>query len=375
MIRGPMAPKSGPVLIVGPVPPPYGGMALQARALVERLRGDGVAAELLPTNPPVPAPVGRVKGARTLVQSILFLARLTRALCRFRIVHLLAASRWYFVLRVAPTVLLGTLFRRRIIINYRGGEAPDFFARFTWLVLPILRRADAIVVPSVYLQRVFEKYGFRAAIIANFVDLERFRYRQRDRLKPKLLVTRSLEPLYNVKMALEACAIIQRKYPDAAIDVVGGGSEEAALREWVQRRGLTGVCFHGAVPNEEIPRFLANADIFLNPTNADNMPLNLLEAFAAGVPVVTTNVGGIPDLLGSVEAAMLVDPNDAAAMAAKIEELLCRPESAARLTRQARSLCEQTSWSRVGRLWRDVYEAGASERAAKDVSTINQNIV
>ena len=375
MILTPRFSKPSAVLIVAPTPPPYGGMALQARALVERLRGDGIDAEHLPTNPCVPPPIAKVKGVRTVVQSVLFLLRLTRALRRVRVVHLLAASHWYFVLRVAPTVILGKLFRRRVILNYRGGEAPEFFARFSWIVLPILRWADAIVVPSIYLQRLFDAHGFRAVIIANFVDQERFRYRHRDRLRPRLLVTRSLEPLYNVKMALDAFAIIHRKYPDAAIDIVGAGSEEATLREWVRQQGLTSVRFHGAVPNDQIPGFLANADILLNPTNADNMPLNLLEAFASGVPVVTTNVGGIPDLLGSVAAAMLVDPNDAAAMAEKIDELLRRPELAERMARQARSLCEQTSWRRVGRLWRDVYDGAGNAPSAKDVSTINPKIV
>src|SRR5581483_7754709 len=221
------------------------------------------------------------------------------------------------------------------IMNYRGGEAPQFFKRFSWLIVPIVRRADAVVVPSGYLQRVFEEHGFHPEVVSNFVDQERFRYRQRDRLRPKLLVTRSLEPLYNVKMALEAFVLLQRKYSDATLDIVGSGSEETALKEWVRRQGLRGVCFHGAVPNERISDFLASADILLNPTNADNMPLNLLEAFAAGVPVVTTNVGGIPDLLGSVEAALLVNPNSPEEMAERVDELLCHSDLVVRLTERA----------------------------------------
>ena len=363
------------ILIVAPVPPPYGGMALQGQALTERLQRAGLNIELLATNPRVAPLISTLKGVRTVIQGLLFFLRLCRALCSFQVVHVLAASYWYFWLRVVPTVLLAGVFGRRVIINYRGGEAPEFFKRFTPLVLPILRRADAIVVPSLFLQRVFEAYGFRAVIISNFVDHERFRYRQRDRVKPMMLVTRSLEPLYNVKMALESFAIIQRKYPNATLDVVGGGSEEAALREWVQRRDLIGVRFHGAVPNEQIANFLANTDILLNPTNADNMPLNLLEAFAAGVPVVTTDVGGIPDLLGSAEAAMLVKPNDPMAMAERIDDLLCRPELVVKLTQQARILSEQASWGRVRQLWCNVYEGGSGECLAKNDSAVDESVV
>ena len=345
------------VLIVAPMPPPVGGMALQATALFERLQHDGVDVELIATNPSLPSAIAKIKGVRTLTQSVLFLWNLTRALPRIRVVHLLGASHWYFVLRVVPTLLLGKLLRRRVILNYRGGEAPAFFARCASLVLPMLRLADVIAVPSTYLLRVFERYQFHPIVIPNFVDLERFRFRQRIKLEPKVLVTRNLEPLYNIKMALEAFAIVQKKYSHAHLDVVGGGSEEKALRDWVQRQGLKGIDFRGAVPNEEIPGFLEDADILLNPANADNMPINLLEAFAAGVPVVTTNVGGIPDLVGQDEAALTVCPNDAVSMAARIDELLTHPQTVDRITAQGKLLCERFNWQKIGRLWTELYAA------------------
>jgi L-malate glycosyltransferase len=344
-------------LIVGPKPPPYGGMAIQAQALVARLRQDGVDAQLLATNPPVIPLLGRIKGLRTLIQSLLYLINLIRGLARSRVVHLLGASHWYFVLRVIPTVILAKLFGRRIILNYRGGEAPQFFARFPHLVLPILRLVDVITVPSAYLQRVFNGSGFQSSVIPNFIDLARFQFRQRDFIKPNLLLTRSLEPLYNIPMALRAFASIKQKYPEARLDVVGSGSEEAALKSMVQEHGWSGVYFHGAVCNEEIPKILEAADILLNPTNADNMPINLMEAFAAGVPVVTTNVGGIPDLVGNEETVLMVDADDAAAMARCVDELLRGPQLVARLTCQARTLCEQMSWEQVGKQWVEIYRA------------------
>ena len=347
----------GRVVIVGPKPPPYGGMAVQAQALVARLRQEGVDAQLLATNPPVIPSLGRIKGLRTLIQSLLYLVNLIRGLARARVVHLLGASHWYFVLRVMPTVILAKLFGRRIILNYRGGEAPLFFARFRHLVLPILRLVDVITVPSAYLQRVFNGSGFQASVIPNFIDLARFQFRQRDFIKPNLLVTRSLEPLYNISMALRAFASIKQIYPEARLDVVGGGSEEAALKSMVQQHGWPDVYFHGAVPNDEIPNFLEAADILLNPTNADNMPINLMEAFAAGVPVVTTNVGGIPDLIGKEETVLMVDADDSAAMARCVDELLRGPQLVTRLTCQARTLCEQMSWEQVGKQWVEIYGA------------------
>ena len=361
----------GRVLIVGPKPPPYGGMAIQAQALVARLRQDGADADFLATNPEVFRWLGQLKGIRTVIQSLLYLTNLAGDLARSQVVHLLGASHWYFILRVIPTVVLAKLFRRRIILNYRGGEAPEFFARFPRLIKPILRLVDVIAVPSAYLQRLFHAYGYHATIIPNFVDLGRFRFRQRDLIKPNLLLTRSLEPLYNIPMALRAFAYIKQQYPEARLDVVGSGSEETTLKSWVRQQGLSGVYFHGAVRNEEIAKFLDNADILLNPTNADNMPNNLMEAFAAGVPVVTTNVGGIPDLVGKEEAALMVDADDAAAMARCVYELLHRPQLVARLTLQASKLCEQMTWESVGRQWVEMYRVNGEATVSKSKSQVD----
>jgi phenylacetate-CoA ligase len=158
-------------------------------------------------------------------------------------------------------------------------------------------------------------------------------------------------------MALRAFVAIRRLYPEARLDVVGTGSEEASLKRMVQQQGCAGVYFHGAVRNEEIPRFLDSADVLLNPTNADNMPINLMEAFAAGVPVVTTNVGGIPDLVGKEGAALMVDADDAPAMARCVDELLRQPNLVSALTQQARKICEQMSWEQVGRQWVEMYRS------------------
>jgi glycosyltransferase involved in cell wall biosynthesis len=360
-----------PVVIVGPAPPPYGGMALQAQALVERLTNDRAEVFFLPTNPAISPRLAGIKGVRTIIQSIIFIWNLCGHLTKARVVHLLGASYWYFALRVVPTVLLSKLFGRRVILNYRGGEAPRFFSRYGWFVLPVLHMVDDIAVPSAYLKRVFADHGFSVAVVPNFIDLERFRFRERTELKPRFLVNRSLEPLYNVRMAIDAYAIVKKKYPVARLDVVGGGSQAAELQSWVERTGIADVYFHGAVPNDKIPKYLEGADILLNPTNADNMPINLLEAFAAGVPVVTTNVGGIPDFVGTEDAALLVDAGDATAMAARMEELMTDAEKVASLTQRAKNLAAQMSWDRVGRLWLGIYAGDMAVRPGKSANAIN----
>jgi glycosyltransferase involved in cell wall biosynthesis len=170
-----------------------------------------------------------------------------------------------------------------------------------------------------------------------------------------LLVNRNLEPIYNVKMALQAFEKVKQSHPNSRLDIVGSGQQEEALKTWVKERNLEDVFFHGAVPNKEIPFHLEQADILLNPSDVDNMPINLLEAFASGVPVVSTRVGGIPDLVGEERAAMLVEPGNHQQMAEKIEELVTHPEKVEQLTTYAKDLCDGFGWISVRDRLLEVY--------------------
>jgi len=147
-------------------------------------------------------------------------------------------------------------------------------------------------------------------------------------------------------MALRAFAIVKQTHENARMDIVGTGSEEPKLRAWVAEKRLEGVFFHGPVPNDEMPKYLDEADILLNPTNVDNLPMSLIEAFANGLPVVSTKVGGIPDLVGE-ETALLVEAGNYRAMAEKILCLLANPVLAQGLITSGRKLSESFSWERI----------------------------
>ena len=212
-----------------------------------------------------------------------------------------------------------------------------------------MRLATVITVPSAYLKRTFEQHQLDAHTVPNMIDLDRFKYCPRSRLMPRLVVSRNLEPMYNIKMALCAYEIIRRRYPDARLEILGSGSEEKSLIAWAKERGLEGVVFYGAVSPVRVPEFLNRADILLNPTNVDNFPLSLVEAFACGLAVVSTNVGGIPDLVGESGAALLVSANDAEEMAAKVMELLADRALAERTISAGRRLAEKHDWKMVRR--------------------------
>ena len=161
-----------------------------------------------------------------------------------------------------------------------------------------------------------------ASPIFNFIETGQFPFRSRPALKPVFLSNRNFEPHYNVSSILRAFSLIQQQHPDAALIVVGDGSEADDLRAISVELGLKNVDFRGSVTPRDMPIVYDQADIYLNAPSVDNMPLSVLESFSAGLPVVSTNAGGIPYILEHERTGLLVEVNDHEALAAGALRLL-----------------------------------------------------
>ncbi|MCC7596239.1 glycosyltransferase [Janthinobacterium sp. FW305-129] len=322
------------IALVGPLPPPAGGMANQTAQLAKLLRDDGAQVQLLAVNgPALPPWLERIRYLRAALRLPVHLWRLWRAANTVDLFHIMANSGWSWHLQAAPALWIASLKGKPALLNYRGGEAAAFFARSPRLLAFSLRRASAIVVPSAYLAGIFEQYGHTAHIVPNVVDLQRFTHAARAAPAsadgPCILVARHLESLYDNASAVRALAIVRRSYPTARLVLAGGGPQRAALARLARSLGVdAAVRFAGPVDNAAMPALYQASDIVLNPSLADNMPNSVLEALACGVPVVSTNVGGIPALLQDGVTALLVPPGDPAAMAQAIVALLRDPRRA-----------------------------------------------
>jgi glycosyltransferase involved in cell wall biosynthesis len=120
---------------------------------------------------------------------------------------------------------------------------------------------------------------------------------------------------------------------------------------------LRNVHFVGAVPPDRIAGCYASADVYVQTPAVDNMPLSILEAFASGLPVVSTCVGGVPAIVTDREDGLLAPDNDAEAVAARILELLHQPDLARRLAATAAGKCEHYDWRSTRDSWLAVYRA------------------
>ena len=353
------------VLVVAPSLRLLGGQAIQAQRLGALLAGsDAVRITALEVDPKLPGPLAAlqsIKYVRTIVTSVAYGLSLLRQVPRADVVHAFSASYWSFLLAPLPALLAARLFGKPSLLNYRSGEARDHLATWSsarWGV----GQATRIVVPSGYLVDVFSEFGFHVETpIPNLIDLSRLTYRARRSLTPRFLSNRNFETHYNVACTLRAFALVQAKYPDATLVLAGDGPERTALEQLARSLGLHNVTFLGQVRPDAMPALLEAADIYINSPRIDNMPTSLLEAYACGVPIVSTAIGGIPYIAQHRETARLVPDDDHAAMAAEALDLLADPAEAFAMTERARSECQaRYAHDVIARAWESLYDATAA---------------
>jgi glycosyltransferase involved in cell wall biosynthesis len=349
--------------VVGPLPPPSGGMANQCAQLVRLLRAEGMAVELVRTNAPyVPAWSGRIPVLRALVRLVPYLLHLWRACGRADVVHVLANSGWAWHLFAAPAIAIAHRRGTPVIVNYRGGNADTFFAAAPRHVLRMLGQVALRVTPSTFLVRVFRAHGLDAEVVPNIVDLSRFKPAPERAVgdAPHLIVTRNLEPIYDIPTAIRVLVELRRSFAHARLTVAGSGPELERLRTMARELGVQdAVHFTGRIDNADIPALYASADCVINPSTVDNMPNSILEAFASGVPVVSTDAGGIPDMVVNGESGLLVPVRDVAAMAQGVASVLRDPALAQRLRQAGLAEAARYDWPKVRDQWLDAYRRAA----------------
>jgi glycosyltransferase involved in cell wall biosynthesis len=176
------------------------------------------------------------------------------------------------------------------------------------------------------------------------------------------LTSRLHEPLYNVPCVLRAFALIQERFPDASLTVAGDGWMRPQLEALARELGLKQTTFVGRVPFEKMPALYDAADIYLTATDLDNMPGSVIECLSCGLPVVTTDAGGVPYIVTHEKTALIVPRGDHRAMAASAIRLLEDNDLAVRLSRAGLESCRRFTWPAVRDEWLRAYSELMGER-------------
>lgn len=336
-----------------------GGQGVQARSLIEALRDDGYRVTFLAINPRFPRGlrwVRGLRGLRTMVNEAFYVPSLAR-LAAVDVVHVFSASYWSFLLAPVPAMLAARSMNKRVVLHYHSGEADHHLSNWGSLVHPWLRLAHEIVVPSQYLRDVFARHGYDAHVIPNLVNLSQFRFRDRVPLRPRLLSARNLEPYYRVDLVIDAFRRFKEREPAATLTVAGYGSEEPRLRQLAAQGAREAVRFVGKIDPDLMPHLYEETDIFVNASVVDNQPVSILEAFSAGLPVVSSATGDIRFMVRHGETGLLVPSGDPGALADAIAALWRDPDWARRMARRAREEAAKYTWPVCRHRWAEIYSA------------------
>ncbi|XCF06527.1 glycosyltransferase family 4 protein [Tamlana crocina] len=248
-------------------------------------------------------------------------------------------------------------FRKPYIPILHGGNLPERLKKSPRMSKTIFSNAYVNVAPSEYLLEAFQNAGFKTLCIPNVLEIENYPFKVRETLHPKLLYVRSFAKIYNPEMAIKVLLELKKDYPNATLCMVGPDRDGTLenVKALVKALDLeSSVKFTGVLTKEAWHKKSEAFDVFINTSNVDNMPVSIIEAMALGLPVVSTNVGGIKHLVKDQETGVLVKPNDVVAMVNSIKDLI--ENDSGKITQKARKQVENYQWEVVKHQWNQLLE-------------------
>ncbi len=223
----------------------------------------------------------------------------------------------------------------------------------------IFRKADAVTVISNYLARYVRSQNSRVSIsiIPNGVNLDKFKSRNSHDSKIIITVSRLVKK-NGMGDLIDAMVTVRHEIPDAELVIIGDGPLGKSLRLKVKNLNLENdIKFLGEISNESVPEYLSRADVFVRPSLSEGLGISFLEAMAAGLPIIGTPVGGIPDFLKDGETGLFCRVSDPKDLAEKIVKILADEQLREKITKNAKALVvEKYDWNIIANKFAQIYE-------------------
>jgi glycosyltransferase involved in cell wall biosynthesis len=228
-----------------------------------------------------------------------------------------------------------------------------------------LQNADAVLALTEDMKREMQKVCPReVSVIPNGISLEKFKVSSRykkESTRTVIFVGR-LHPVKGIQYLIEAMTIVHQKMPDTKLIIVGDGAERSRLEKHVKELDLNDcIQFAGKVPQERIPEFMHQADIFVLPSLSEGFPSVLLEAMASGLPVIATSVGGIPELIDEGINGFLVNIKRPDEIADRILTLMQNDDIRKEMSANNREKAELFTWDMVADKVEMIYRSNCVE--------------
>ncbi len=260
---------------------------------------------------------------------------------------------WYAI----TCSFLSIALNRKYILILRGGNLPESIRSKHALATYILKHSLHNIVPSLYLYNQLKYFNIQSKYIPNFIEIQRYEFKKRDLCKPSLFWVRAFHKVYNPEMAILVLKELQKTYAEAKLCMVGPDKDGSMIscRKLVDKLELKdSVKITGLLSKEKWISMSKKYDFFINTTNYDNQPVSVLEAMSLGLPIISTNAGGLKYLHKDGHDALIVNKNDSNAMAKKIIILLNTPKIVKTLTENAREKVEAFDWNIIKMQWKEL---------------------
>ena len=264
-----------------------------------------------------------------------------------------STSNFWYAFVISQTC---KLLKMKYIPILRGGDLPHRLKNNYYLSKLIFRDAFLNIAPSQYLFETFQKAGYtNIKYIPNTIEIENYPYNAKEFNYPRLLCVRSFAKIYNPILAVKVLIEVKKKYPNAILTMVGPKKDES-FEETVQfaKESNVEVTFTGRLSKKEWITLSTDFNVFINTTHFDNTPVSVIEAMALGLPVISTNVGGIPYLLTHNQTALLVADDDLKDMVHQIDRLFEEKELANSLSLGAKKMVDNFDWEIVKKEWKSL---------------------
>ena len=249
------------------------------------------------------------------------------------------------------------LLKLKYVPILHGGNLPKRLETNPYLSRLLFGYAYKNIAPSVYLKKTFEVHGYtNLEHIPNVLSLAMYPFKARHFERINMLWVRSFAKIYHPELAVRILKNIQERGGGVSLCMVGPDSGDGSLQATqtlVETLGVN-VNITGKLTKEAWVALSENYNVFINTSNFDNMPVSVMEAMALGLPVVSTNIGGMPFLIDHEVNGILVPPNNEEAFADALQDICSRPQKALRMAEKARMTVEALDWEQVKLQWYNV---------------------
>lgn len=262
-----------------------------------------------------------------------------------------STSAFYFAF---ITSLIARIYKTKYIPILHGGNLPERLMKSKKMSEMIFKNSYINVSPSNYLKDKFMKEGYNTVLIDNTINILEYTFKERKAIKPRLLYVRAFAKIYNPILALRVLKLVHQKYPEAVLCMVGPDRDGtlADVEAYIKKNSLSDyVKLTGVLPKKDWHQLSKNYDVFINTTNVDNTPVSLIETMALGLPIVSTDVGGVPFLVSNNIDGLLVKPDSEKEMSDAIFNLLENSELTNSLSLKGRFKAENMDWDVVKDKW------------------------